>query len=132
MAGGDKLVLEGMRFFGHHGDVPAERELGSHVYVDVELRADLSVAGHSDVLGDTLDYVRCYRIVRDVVEGHQYRLLEAIAEGIAAALLQEPRAAWVRLPGPNHPQFAGSFGLCGVLMGGPGGRGRGARPSPPQ
>ena len=53
--GGDKLALEGMRFFGHHGDVDAERELGSHVYVDVELTADLSAAGRSDVLGDTLE-----------------------------------------------------------------------------
>ena len=116
VAGGDKLVLEGMRFFGHHGDVPAERELGSHVYVDVELRADLSVAGHSDVLGDTLDYVRCYRIVRDVVEGHQYRLLEAIAESIAAALLQEPRADSVRVRVAKQPPIDGYIERCAVTI----------------
>jgi dihydroneopterin aldolase len=114
--GGDKLVLEGMRFFGHHGDVDAERELGSHVYVDVELSADLSAAGHSDVLGDTLDYVRCYGIVRDVVEGRQYRLLEAIAEGIAAALLQEPRADSVRVRVAKQPPIDGYIERCAVII----------------
>ncbi|HEY4870182.1 MAG TPA: dihydroneopterin aldolase [Candidatus Dormibacteraeota bacterium] len=116
VAGGDKLVLEGMRFFGHHGDVDAERELGSHVYVDVELSADFSAAGYSDVLGDTLDYVRVYGIVRDVVEGRQYRLLEAIAEGIAAALLQEPRADSVRVRVAKQPPIDGYIERCAVII----------------
>jgi len=93
-------------FFAHHGDVPAERELGSRVYVDVEVNADLSRAGSSDSLADTVDYVRCYELVRDVVEGRQLHLLEAVAEQIAASLLRETAAESVRVRVAKEPPMA--------------------------
>jgi dihydroneopterin aldolase len=112
--GGDRLVLEGMQFFGHHGDVAAERELGSRVHVDVEIDTDMSTPGRSDDLVDALDYVRCYSLVREVVEGRQYHLLEAIAENIARALLEEPRALSVRVRVAKQPPLAGSIERCAV------------------
>ena len=125
MSGSDRLVLEGMQFFGHHGDVEAERALGSRVYVDVEVRADLSTAGRSDSLDDTVDYVRCYDIVRTVVEKRQFRLLEAIAEAIATGLLEQPRALAVRVRVAKQPPLAGAIDRCAVIVerergGGPG------------
>jgi dihydroneopterin aldolase len=110
------LVLEGMQFFGHHGDVEAERALGSRVYVDVEIRTDLSTAGRTDALDDTVDYVRCYEVVRAVVEQRQYRLLEAIAENIAAALLEQPRAASVRVRVAKEPPIEGVMSRCAVVV----------------
>ena len=53
----DRLLLEGLQFFGHHGDVEAERALGGRVDVDVEIRSDLRPAGRSDQLAD-LSYWR--------------------------------------------------------------------------
>lgn len=100
---GDTLRLEGMRFFGHHGDVPAERELGSHLEVDVEVQGDLATAGHSDRLADTVDYLRCIEVVRTVVERHQYHLLEAVAEAIAQGLLREQKARRVRVTVAKRP-----------------------------
>ena len=105
-----------MRFFGHHGDLAAERELGSHVYVDVELGADLSAAGRSDALADTLDYVHCYGVVRDVVEQRQYHLLEALADAIATALLAEPRAESVRVRVAKQPPLDGAIERCAVII----------------
>jgi dihydroneopterin aldolase len=112
----DRLVLEGMQFFGHHGDIEAERSLGSRVYVDVEISADLATAGRSDALDDALDYVRCYELVRGVVEEHQYKLLEAIAENIAAALLQQPRADAVRVRVAKEPPLDGVISRCAVIL----------------
>jgi dihydroneopterin aldolase len=112
----DRLVLEGMQFFGYHGDVEAERALGSRLYVDVELVADLSVAGRSDELADTLDYTRCYGIVRDVIEKEQHRLLEAVADRIAAALLAEPRAQSVRVRVAKHPPMPGTLERVAVVL----------------
>jgi len=97
------LRLEGMQFFAHHGDVPAERELGSRVYVDVELRADLSIAGTSDSLADTVDYVRCYELVRSIVHGKPLNLIETIAEQIAQSLLRETTADSVRVRVAKQP-----------------------------
>jgi dihydroneopterin aldolase len=113
---GDLLVLEGMRFFGHHGDLPAERELGSHLEVDVEVRADLHPAGRSDQLDDTLDYVRCYEVVRAVVEDQQFRLLEAVAEHVAAALLAQPRATAVRVRVAKEPPIDAAMRRFAVVV----------------
>ena len=112
----DRLVLEGMEFFGHHGDLAAERELGSRIYVDVEIRLDLSVAGESDSLEDTLDYVRCFEVVREVVERAQHRLLEAVAERIAAALLRQPRALRVRVRVAKQPPIPGGISRVAVVV----------------
>jgi 7,8-dihydroneopterin aldolase/epimerase/oxygenase len=112
----DRLQLEGMEFFGHHGDLDAERELGSRIYVDVEIAADLSVAGRSDRIDDTLDYVRCFEIVRGVVEEGQHRLLETVAERVAAALLEEPRAESVRVRVAKQPPIAGVIARAAVVV----------------
>jgi dihydroneopterin aldolase len=106
----DRLLLEGMEFFGYHGDIEAERSLGGRYSVDVELLADLRAAGRSDSIDDTIDYVRCFQVVRDLVENRQYRLLEALAEAIAQALLTEhARADAVRVRVAKQPPVRGAF-----------------------
>ena len=116
MGGGDWLVLEGMQFFGYHGDVAAERELGSRVYVDVELRIDAAPAGRSDDIADALDYVRCYERIRAVVEGERFHLLEAIAEHVADSLLEEPRAQLARDRVGKEPPLPGQIRRCAVVI----------------
>ncbi|TMC48279.1 MAG: dihydroneopterin aldolase [Chloroflexi bacterium] len=113
---GDRLLLEGMEFYGFHGDIDAERALGGRFRVDVELRADLRAAGRSDSLVDTLDYVRCFQLVREVVEDRQYRLLEAVAQAIADALLEQPRAEGVRVRVAKQPPLRGGFDTFAVVI----------------
>src|SRR6202035_564301 len=67
----DLLVLEGMSFYGYHGETEAERTLGNRFHVDVEIRMDLSAAGRSDHIADTLDYAHVFELVRAVVEDQQ-------------------------------------------------------------
>lgn len=93
-----------MVFFGHHGTLPAERELGQHFVVDVELRCDLRAAGEHDDLSQTVDYGEVYRQVRAIVEGPPLGLTEAVAERIASTILaSQPRVetALVRVTKPN-------------------------------
>ena len=105
-----------MEFFGHHGDLEAERELGSRIYVDVEIALDLGVAGVSDRLDDTLDYVRCFHLVRSVVEEAQHHLLEAVAERVAAALLEQPTARHVRVRVAKQPPIPGGISRVAVVV----------------
>jgi 7,8-dihydroneopterin aldolase/epimerase/oxygenase len=112
----DRLLLEGLQFFGHHGDVEAERALGGRVDVDVEIRADLHLAGRSDQLSDALDYVRCYETVRHVVETRQHNLLETVAEEIAGALLTDERINSVRVRVAKQPPIAGVFHRFAVII----------------
>jgi dihydroneopterin aldolase len=112
----DRLLLEGLQFFGHHGDVEAERALGGRVDVDVEVRTDLRAAGHSDVLADTVDYVHCYETVREVVETRQHNLLETVAEEVADALLADARVTSVRVRVAKQPPLAGVFRHFAVVI----------------
>lgn len=100
----DRIVLEGMRFYGYHGTLPAERELGQHFVVDVDLRCDLRAAGIADDLSKTVDYSQVYRQVRAVVEGPPVALTETVAERISAAILAEHASVetvCVRVAKPN-------------------------------
>ncbi len=112
----DRLLLEGLQFFGHHGDVEAERELGGRVDVDVEIRSDLRPAGRSDHLHDAVDYVRCYEAVRHVVETRQHNLLETVAEEVAAALLSDDRIDSVVVRVAKQPPLAGVFHRFAVVI----------------
>ncbi len=84
----DKILVQGIQFFGRHGVTPAEREVGQHFVVDVELRLDLARAGASDHLDDTVNYVAVHDLVREIGRGAPVTLLEALAERIARALLE--------------------------------------------
>lgn len=84
----DRILLKDMNFFGYHGVLPAERELGQRFVVDVELRLDLRPAGLSDDLTKTVDYGAVHGSVREIVEGEPLNLIEAVAERIAAAILR--------------------------------------------
>jgi dihydroneopterin aldolase len=88
-----------MVFFGRHGHLPAERELGQRFSVDVELEADLTAARRSDRLEDTLNYVEAYDVARRVVEGEPSDLLERVAQRILEGVLELPlvRRATVRV-----------------------------------
>jgi len=112
----DRLLLEGLQFFGHHGDVEAERALGGRVDVDVEICSNLRPAGRSDHLIDALDYVRCYEAVRHVVETRQHNLLETVAEDIATALLADDRIDSVRVRVAKQPPIAGVFHRFAVVI----------------
>jgi len=85
----DRILLEGMVFHGHHGILPAERELGQPFVVDIELRLDLRPAGLSDDLAKTVDYGEVHRLAKQVVEGEPAGLTETVAERIANATLEE-------------------------------------------
>lgn len=83
----DRILLEGMIFFGYHGTLAPENELGQRFVVDVDLHCDLRAAGRSDDLFQTVDYSQVYEQVRAIVEGPPVKLTETVAERIAAAIL---------------------------------------------
>jgi len=101
--------MEGLVFFGYHGALRSERELGALFAVDLVLELDLTPAGKSDELVDTLDYRRAYEIVKGVVEGPPFRLIEAVAERIASLLLELERIRSVTVRVHKKPPLGGEF-----------------------
>ena len=83
----DRLSLIGMRFSGRHGVHPEEKLERRPFEVDLVLHADLSTAGHSDDLSDTIDYGSVFDLVRAIVEDRSFNLIEALAASIAETAL---------------------------------------------
>ena len=83
----DRIILEGMQFYGYHGVNPEERVLGQRYVVDLTADLDLRRAGQSDRLEDTVSYSHIYRTVRAVMEGEPRNLLESAAQAIADRVL---------------------------------------------
>ena len=83
----DRIILEGMQFYGYHGGSAEERSLGQPFQVDLEAELDLSVAGGSDNLEYTVSYTHLYRVVKEVMEEAPRNLLEYLAEEMARRAL---------------------------------------------
>lgn len=101
----DRIVLEGMRFYGFHGVNQEEKSLGQAYLVDLTVELDLREPGRTDRLEDTVNYTRLYRAVRDIMEGESKNLLEAVAQAIATKVLEEfpVEAVRVRVKKPQPP-----------------------------
>ena len=94
---GDKLYLEDVRFYGHHGVSPAEQTVGVWFSVDAELAIDLTAAAVSDDLGATVDYGAVARRIVEVGTQGRVNLIERLAGLIAQTLLREFPAHQVRV-----------------------------------
>ena len=83
----DRILLHRMRFNGRHGLSDEERAEPQAFEVDVELLTNLQPAGVEDDIDKTVDYEKVFEICRELVEATNFKLLEAIAEGIAHEVL---------------------------------------------
>ncbi|MDR1193192.1 MAG: 2-amino-4-hydroxy-6-hydroxymethyldihydropteridine diphosphokinase [Peptococcaceae bacterium] len=113
----DKIRLDGLRFYGYHGFLPAERELGQWFVVDLELTADLSLPAATDALADTINYAAVYEAVKAVMEGPPVDLIEALAGKVLTVCLgfAQVEKARVLLKKPQAP-LGGPIGYAAVEM----------------
>jgi dihydroneopterin aldolase len=91
----DRIVIAGIRELGVHGVLPEEQLRPQPFQVDLELDVDLSAAGKSDDLDDTVDYAAVCEAVSRVITSEQYRLLERLATRIAEVCQADPRVQGV-------------------------------------
>ena len=85
----DKIILAGVEVTGRHGCTAAERQIEQLFIVDAELFLDLSRAGKSDDLDDTIDYTQVVDDIKKIVGGESRNLMEAVAQEIAETLLRK-------------------------------------------
>ncbi len=113
----DRITVQGIDVYAHHGVHPAERELGQRFVIDVELYGDWSAPGESDALGDALDYVAVHRRIREVAAANSYHLLEALATRICRALLRDfPVTRTVVTVHKPNPPIANFLGRVSVTL----------------
>lgn len=102
----DKILVNGMEFYGYHGVFPEENKLGQRFYVDLTLELDLQPAGSTDDLELTINYADAYEAVKEIVEGPPSKLVEKVTEDIASNILskfQQVQACTVKMIKPDPP-----------------------------
>jgi 7,8-dihydroneopterin aldolase/epimerase/oxygenase len=83
----DLIEIRGLRALGIIGVNPEERDRPQPFELDLDLEADLSRAGTSDELADTVDYGLAVAVADRVVRTERHLLLERVAQRIADELL---------------------------------------------
>jgi dihydroneopterin aldolase len=111
----DRIEIRGLRALGIIGVCPEERERPQPFELDLDLEADLSAAGASDDLHDTVDYGVAVAVAEKVVQTEQHLLLERVAQRIAEDLLALDRVdavhVTIRKVRPPLPQDVNTSGV---------------------
>lgn len=111
----DKILIRGLRVFAYHGVNPEEKQDGQPFELDITLCRDLSAAGESDDLAQTVSYAKAAKRAAAVLTATSYDLLERAATVVAETLLAEfpVDEVTVRLKKPQAP-VALDFDYMGV------------------
>jgi dihydroneopterin aldolase len=101
----DLIHLKGMTFYAYHGVLPEEQKLGQKFLVDLDVYLQSAAGYAADDLTKTVNYAEVFQVVERCVTGERYKLLEALAERIAAEVLGKFRCLGVRVEvhKPNAP-----------------------------
>lgn len=83
----DRIELRGLRVDAICGVLPHERTNPQPLELDLDVIVDLSAAGSSDALVDTIDYGAVTAVAAEVTEKLAPQLLEHLAAEIADAVL---------------------------------------------
>jgi dihydroneopterin aldolase len=83
----DRILVQDLTFYAYHGVDVDEQHIGGRFRVSAALTLDLLPAGRSDNLADTVSYAEVCRTIAQIGTEQRFRLIEAVAEAIAAELL---------------------------------------------
>ena len=93
----DTIFLRELRVRTIVGIWEWERRLPQMVSIDLDMATDIRRAAGSDAIGDTLDYKGVSGRIREFVADSRFKLIETMAEQIAAIIIDEFQVAWVRV-----------------------------------
>lgn len=111
------IDIEGMEFYAFHGHFDVEKIAGNRFLVNLKIEADLSKAGQTDTLDDTLDYQKAYRAVKEEM-AIPSDLLEHVSQRIITRLKTEfPEAGKVTVKvSKMNPPMGGPIEKVSVTM----------------
>jgi dihydroneopterin aldolase len=111
----DSIQVSGIRAYGYVGYLPEEKVLGQWFEVDLTLWVDLSAAGISDDITDTLDYREAIAIVKEQITTAKFDLVEKLVSAIADKILSLEKVSQVQVrlskPAAPIPDFNGRITL---------------------
>jgi dihydroneopterin aldolase len=115
-ASGDAILLEGIEVPAALGVTAAERRMRRPVRLDLEVGRDLRAAGRSDQIRQTLHYQHIFDVVADIAGTREHKLVEALGENIAQAVLARFDADWVSITVRKPKPIAGVLEHAGIRI----------------
>ena len=112
----DVILLEGIQVPAALGVTAAERRMRRPVLLDLEVSRCLREAGRTDNIRQTIHYKRIFEIVEDVASHNEHRLVEALAERIASAVLSKFDADAVTVTVRKPKPISGVLDHAGVRI----------------
>jgi dihydroneopterin aldolase len=100
----DRIRISRIAIYAYHGVYEEEGRLGQRFFVSLTAWLDLRAAGATDDLAQSVSYADIAQRVQELAVSHRFRIIEALAEAIAADLLRAfPRleAVEVTVEKPN-------------------------------
>jgi len=112
----DQVFLEGVELFGRLGVLHEEKRKGQRFVLDIAMGVDLSAAGTSDSLAQTVNYAAVFEMAKELMDAARYDLIESYAEALASSILEAfARVSFVKVVvrKPEAP-IEGRFKSVGV------------------
>jgi dihydroneopterin aldolase len=114
----DTIFVHGLVLHAYHGVMQHEGKVGQTFRLDLVLTIDLGEASRSDKLKDTVSYDLVVKTASEAFCARGYRLVEAAAGAVAAAVLDrfpQVRSVRVTVHKPHAP-IAATFDDVGVTI----------------
>ena len=122
----DRIKIQNLEVFGHHGVFSEETKLGQKFLVNATMYTNTRAAGYSDDLEKSINYGEVCHFITGYMQNHTFKLIEAVAEHMAQAMLMEypllqkldpktlgaDRIASGKCIGGDQPRLAYSLSLC--------------------
>jgi dihydroneopterin aldolase len=112
----DVILLEGIQVPAALGVTVAERRHRRPVLLDLEVTSDLRRAGRSDRIRQTIHYKRIFEVVEDVASNYEHKLVEALGDRIARAVLSKFDADAVTVTVRKPQPISGVLDYAGVRI----------------
>jgi dihydroneopterin aldolase len=93
----DIIFIEELRAETWIGIYPREKAMPQTVEISLHIGVSTASAGNSDDIRDTVDYAVVVERLRSDLQASHFNLLEKLVEHIAAFLLKNFAAQWVRV-----------------------------------
>ena len=109
----DTIYISDLRVETIIGIFGWEREVRQQISMDLDFEFDVSVPGKSDSIDDTLDYKKITKSLIAFIESAEYKLIEALGEGIVDHLKSKfgIKKVKLRLSKPGALRFSKDVGI---------------------
>jgi dihydroneopterin aldolase len=113
----DKIIVKGLHCSVRVGVKKEEQEVKRNCELDIWIYFDISAAGKSDELDQTVNYSKVIDIVQRLSQTVQYKLLEAFAYRLLDEIFKNTSARRVRLRVKKmNPPIEARFEYVGVEL----------------